>query len=173
MLARYLLEKLGGDVTEVRPVELGFAPVDEQFLSKRDKACTSGDFSDAAFLPAKQFREAETVVIAAPYWDLSFPAALKQYFEQINVLGLTFGYSAGGEPVSLCKVKKLYYVTTAGGKILSDDHGYGYVKDLAQSFYKVGQTFYIKAEMLDIDGSDTEGILEKAKQQIDLLFPTP
>ena len=24
------------------------------------------------------------IVIAAPYWDLSFPAVLKAYFEQIN-----------------------------------------------------------------------------------------
>ena len=37
---------------------------------------------------AKQFAEADEVIIAAPFWDLSFPAALKQYFEQINVLGI-------------------------------------------------------------------------------------
>ena len=36
------------------------------------------------------------IVIAAPYWDLSFPAVLKTYLEQINVLGVTFDYSDDG-----------------------------------------------------------------------------
>ena len=30
---------------------------------------------------AGQFAGADTIVIAAPFWDLSFPAALKQYMQ--------------------------------------------------------------------------------------------
>ena len=99
----------------------------------------------------------------APYYDLSFPAMLKQYFEQINVLGLTFTYSESGVPTGLCKAKSLYYVTTAGGPIISDDYGFGYVKALANTFYGIEDVKQIKAEGLDIVGADVEAILEKVE----------
>ena len=41
---------------------------------------------------ARQFRDADIVVIAAPYYDLSFPSALKNYLEAICCVGLTFYY---------------------------------------------------------------------------------
>ena len=84
---------------------------------------------------------------------------LKQYFEQINVLGLTFTYSDAGIPQGLCKAKKLYYVTTAGGPVISDEYGFGYVKALAKIFYGIAEVYQIKAEGLDIIGADVEKIL--------------
>ena len=105
------------------------------------------------------------IVIAAPYWDLSFPAVLKAYFEQINVLGLTFEYTADGRPRGLCKARKLIYVTTAGGPILSDEYGFGYVKALAQNFYGIPDVRQIRAEGLDIIGADAERILREAMEE--------
>lgn len=169
-LAQYLLGKLDGSVTEVRPNKLGLAAMDESFLEKRTQLCAQGDYSDDMFLPAKQFAKADIAVIAAPFWDLSFPAALKQYFEHINILGLTFAYNADGEPISLCRLKKLYYVTTAGGQIFSQEYGYGYVKALAESFYHAEETAVFKAEMLDVVGSDEAQILRQAKACIDSYF---
>ena len=90
---------------------------------------------------------------------VSFPAALKQYFEQINAIGIPFRYTESGEPQGLCQAKKLYYVTTAGGTIFSDAYGYGYVKALAQTFYGIPETELISAENLDMIGADVEAIL--------------
>jgi FMN-dependent NADH-azoreductase len=87
---------------------------------------------------------------------------LKQFFEQINVLGLTFTYSETGIPTGLCKADKLYYVTTAGGPILSDELGFGYVKALANNFYGIDEVYQIKAEGLDVVGADVDAILEAA-----------
>ena len=42
---------------------------------------------------AKQFAGADTIVIAAPFWDLSFPAILKTYIENIYVTGIVSRYS--------------------------------------------------------------------------------
>lgn len=120
------------------------------------------DFSDPAYTPARQFAEADIIVVAAPYWDLSFPAILKAYFEQVNVLGLTFEYTDDGFPRGLCKAKKLVYVTTAGGPIISDEYGYGYVKALAQGFYGIVDVHQVKAEGLDMVGADVEKILSRA-----------
>lgn len=165
-LAEYLLKKLGEPVCEVRLSAQAFAAVDEAFLAQRDALVEAGALDDPLFAPARLFAAADTVVIAAPYWDLSFPAALKQYLEQINVVGVTFAYSPEGVPRGLCRAKRLYYITTAGGPILRDAYGYGYVQALAQGYYGIPETHQIKAEGLDIQGADVEAILCRAEDAI-------
>ncbi len=166
-LAKHLLEKLGS-YDEIRLYEADFPKTDEKFLSMRDKAFENG-YKDSVFDMARQFCDAETIVIAAPYWDLSFPAVLKQYLEHINVVGLTFGYE-NGMPKSLCSVRRVYYVQTAGGMVVSDEYGFGYVKKFFELFYQVGEFELIKAQGLDIIGNDPEKILEDAAAQIDNLI---
>ena len=100
-------------------------------------------------------------MIAAPYWDLSFPAALKNYIEAVNVVGITFAYTEEGIPYGLCKAERLIYVTTAGGPIVSDDYGYGYVRELSRSYWGISDTVCVKAEGLDIIGADVEAILNE------------
>ena len=157
-----LLSRLGGAVTELRLAELDFEKTDEAFLRRRDDLIAAERFDDPAFALARQFAAAERIVIAAPYWDLSFPAALKQYFEHINVLGLTFRYTPEGTPVGLCRAKRLYYVTTAGGAFVPEEFGFGYVKALAQGFYGIDDVRLLQAVGLDIDGADPEAILARA-----------
>lgn len=161
-LADCLLEKLEGDVEEVRVSELSFPVVDEAFLKRRDRMIAAGAFGSPLFDLARQFAEAEQIVVAAPYWDLSFPAALKQYFEQINVLGITFMYTPEGFPKGLCKASKLYYVMTAGGMYVPEEYGFGYIRSLAQNFYGIRDVELVMAAGLDIDGADTESIMRAA-----------
>ena len=113
-LAEKLLEKLNRPVEEVRLEDISFPVANEDFLGMRDRLVSEGSFDNPVFDLARQFSEAETIVIAAPYWDLSFPAALKQYFEQVNVVGITFRYTEEGIPVGLCKADRIFYVSTAG-----------------------------------------------------------
>lgn len=164
-LAEQVIKQLDGTVAEVNPAAVTEPITTEEFIINRTRATEKGDFSDPAYAPACQFAEADTIVVAAPYWDLSFPAILKAYFEQINVLGVTFEYTEDGFPRGLCKAKKLIYITTAGGPIISDEYGYGYVKTLAQSFYGISDVCQVKAEGLDVIGADEEGILNKALKE--------
>ena len=106
-------------------------------------------------------------MIAAPYWDLSFPAALKQYFEQINVVGITFKYTEDGIPVGLCKARRLYYVTTAGGSYVPEEFGFGYIKALSQGFYGIQEVRKIEAAGLDLVGADVSAIMRAAESTID------
>lgn len=169
-LARYVIGKLGGEISEVRLCEVPFPTVTEDFLKMRDAAAASGDHSAEAFSLAREFASADEIVIAAPYYDLSFPAALKQYFEQINVIGVTFDYDDKGRAFGLCKAKRLVYVTTAGGPIVSDEYGCGYVRALAGYFYGISETVCFKAEGLDIFGADTGKLLSDAEKEIDRYF---
>ena len=86
------------------------------------------------------------------------------------MIGVTFAYSESGAPVGLCRAKKLYYVTTSGGAVRSDEYGYGYVKALANGFYGIPETALFKAEGLDIAGADEAAILNEATARIDEYF---
>ena len=170
-LAEKLLSRLGGPYEELRLAEIAFPAVDEAYLDLRDKLLAEGDFQNPLFALARQFSAAETVVIAAPYWDLSFPAALKQYLEQITVVGITFRYSEEGIPLSLCRAKRLFYVTTAGGFYVPEDYGFGYVKALAQGYYGIQDVRKLEADGLDIRGADVSAILSSAEDALKAVCP--
>ena len=165
-LGEALLSRLDGDVVRVNIGEMKFDITDEAFLKQRDSLIAKRMFDDDSFKLARQFAKADTIVIAAPYWDLSFPAALKQYIEKINVLGITFEYTAEGYPIGLCKADKLYYVMTAGGNYVPEEFGYGYIKALAENFYGINEVKLIKATGLDIYGNDPEKIMAEAVNSI-------
>ena len=160
-LAEALLEKLGENVARVSLEDISFGVTDETYLKKRDDLISKGAFEDDMFALARQFAEADAIVIAAPYWDLSFPAMLKQYIEAINVLGITFEYTPEGFPKGLCKANKLYYVMTAGGNYVPEEFGFGYIKALARNFYGIENVELIKATGLDIIGADSETIINE------------
>lgn len=168
MLADKLLAKLGADYEEVCLENVEFPNVNEDYLAKRSSLIDDNAIDDPMFDLAHQFAEASTIVIAAPYWDLSFPASLKQYLEIINVVGITFKYSKEGVPTGLCNAKKIYYVTTAGGNYVPDDFGYGYVKALANGYYGINEVKLIKANGLDIYGADVNEILLNAEKDINI-----
>lgn len=170
ILADYLLTKLNNKVQERNITKTTVLPLCEETLELRTELAGKQDFKHPIFDLAKEFAAAETIVIAVPFWDLSFPALLKIYIENINVVGIIFTYNKDGNPCGLCKAKKLYYVTTAGGPIFNDAFGYGYVKELAQKFYAIPEIYCIKAENLDIENADVEQILKNAKHQIDTLI---
>ena len=165
-LADKLLSKLGEPYEELCLEKIAFPIVNEEYLNKRDQLISAGDFQSPAFDLARQFSEAKTIVIAAPYWDLSFPSMLKQYLEQINVVGITFKYSEEGVPVALCKANRLFYVTTAGGLYVPEDYGFGYVKALAQNFYGIQDVRKIEAVGFDIYGANVNSIMRDAEDTL-------
>ena len=170
LLADRFISSLKKPFEELRLSEQAFPSVDEEFLLMRDSLVQRGRLGEDVFRFARQFAEAEEIVIAAPFWDLSFPAALKQYFEHVNVVGITFRYTPQGVPEGLCRAKRLTYITTAGGDFAPDEFGFGYVKALAESFYGIKEVRQIKACGLDIVGADVNDILEKAARDAGIDF---
>ncbi|MDO4521474.1 MAG: hypothetical protein Q4B44_07495, partial [Erysipelotrichaceae bacterium] len=72
----------------------------------------------------------------------------------------------------MCQAKKLVYLTTAGGLIIDDAYGYGYVKALCDNFYKIPETVYFKTENLDMPDTDAEAVLRETKNEIDRYLRT-
>ena len=162
-LAKYVLDKIGKEVEEVKINELDLPCLDLNLIKKRDEANKNKDFSDKIFDNAKQFACAKTIVVAAPYWDLMFPAVVKNYFENITVNGLTFKYNEKGIPQSLCNAESIIYVTTSGGPIIYN-FGYDYVCALSKMFYGINDIKFVSAQGLDIYGADVSAILDETKK---------
>ena len=161
-LSKALLSGLKGEITEISLYRENLKPLDREGLEKRN----SHDYSGDEFNYARQFKDADIIVIAAPFWDLSFPSVLKIYFENITVSGITFKYTKEGIPEGRCKAEKLYYVTTSGGYIGENNLGFDYVKVLAQNFYGIDDVRFFSAEGLDIFGADVKEIMNEAKDCI-------
>lgn len=169
-LADYVLSLLHGQVTTVDLNSEHIPLLDAVQLEARNTYLAQGK-SDAPMLRyARQFAQADTILIAAPYWDLMFPALLKVYLEAVTVSGITFRYNERGIPESLCRAKRLIYVTTAGGPIGDYDFGFQYVSTMAHGFFGIHNVQCVRADGLDIVGADVENILAQARKQADDLL---
>ena len=168
-LARMWLERRAyeGEVVEVqlceRDVDLldvtGPSPIEAY-----SEGVATGDFSHPLFDFAKEFAQADEVLIAAPMWNYGLPAKLHGYLELVCSQGVTFDIDETGAYVSLCHIDRLTMVTTAGGAAvdLQDDHCFGFVRTLSQRFWHVPQIKCVAAWGLDGPGADVDVLLREA-----------
>ena len=164
-LAQSVLGQLQGEIEEIRLIDAELPHLTNELIELRDELMATGNVEHPLLRYARQFAEADTLVIAAPYWDLIFPATVRAYFEQVCITGLSFRYSPEGFPISLCKAKRMIYVTTAGGPIFDGfNFGYDYCKALCEGYFGVRDCLCVKAEGLDIDGADVDAIMKEAKE---------
>lgn len=156
------------DVPNVREVELDrlrLAPLNEQTVAYRSQLVAAGVFDDEIFDLAHQFAEADEIVVGAPFWDRSFPAALKTYIEHVSVNDITFHYTKQAEYVGLCRAKRLVYITTCGGYLRGQNFGYEYMCAIADMF-GIDEVRLVAAEGLDLEGIDVNAQMEHARAQI-------
>lgn len=166
-LARHLLSKLEGSIEEVNLVTEKIPVIDNwNVLQKRSSLLMDGNTDVPELRLGKQFATADTIVIAAPYWDLAFPAMVKIYMEHVTVTGLTFRYSDKGFPIGMCKARRMIYVMTSGGPV-SMNFGYDYLAALCKNFFGIRETMLFKAENLDIAGNDVGKIMASAFAEVD------
>lgn len=154
----YLEEATPERVEMVELARLGLRPLDWETLALRDRLSAEGRFDHVLFHLARQFRDAEEILIAAPFWDLSFPSLLKVYLEQVSVAGLTFGYTQEGQCVGHCRARRLLYFSTCGGYVGEEHLGFAYVKALGAMLGIPECVPYI-LEGLDIDPAQRETVL--------------
>lgn len=137
---------------------LDLPPLTAEFLDDRDTR--KGEFSAPMFAAARQFQSADSIVVAAPYWDLSYPAQLKTYIEHISANGLCYHYTEQGCQGD-CKAEKLVYLTSGGDFEGEDSVGVLHWKQLCKMFGI--ETFtYVFAGGMDIDPVKTPELLAQA-----------
>lgn len=169
ILAKHLLSQIEGQVEEVNLEVEAIPALTGESLKYRSDLLAAGTFDDPMLRYARQFREADIIVIAAPYYDLSFSSNLKNYMEAVACVGLTFYYDENEVAQTHTKARKLYYVSTGGG-YLKKQYGFEYVKALVGEFYHIFDVQGFFAEKLDLLGSDSEAIMQEALDSIDAAF---
>lgn len=116
-LARVFLEKCksihpGLQITTVELDKQLPSPTDSRMLTLRDSL--TDNWQHPFFAPARAFLEADLIVLAAPFWNGSYPALLHAYLESLCVPGLTFTCEGetytGKSTASACVL-----ITTRGG----------------------------------------------------------
>lgn len=169
ILAKHLLSKLDGQVEEVNLEKEAIPALNGDRLKYRQELLSAEKYDDPMLRYARQFREADIIVIAAPYYDLSFPSALKNYLEAVACVGLTFYYDENEVAQTHTQARKLYYVSTGGGE-LKKQFGFEYTKALVGEFYHIFDVQGFFAEKLDLLGSDPEAIMRDALKNMDKYF---
>ncbi|MDZ4992499.1 FMN-dependent NADH-azoreductase [Clostridium perfringens] len=110
---------------------------------------------------AYQFAEADKYIIAAPMWNLSFPAILKAYIDYVSVTGITFKYTAEG-PVGLLNGKKAVHIVSRGGDYENAPYEMGdrYLRTIL-GFFGIREVETIAVDGLDVMGVDVQAKVEE------------
>lgn len=134
--------------------------VDNYTLEDRNQGIVPSEHSSLA----KRIAAADRIVISAPFWDMSFPSALKVFFENMSLFGITFDTN-DKECYGLCKAEKVMYITTRGMNIATGDpleQATPYIKALSH-LWGLGELKVISAQNLDYSTpEEVEQMIEKA-----------
>ena len=166
-LAEHYLQLCKGEIKRLNLGEDYPAPLDAARLAIYNQSVAAHDFSHQMFDTAKEFVQADEIVIAAPFWNYSIPAALHAYLEMVCSQGVSFDIDEKGVYHSLCRAKKLTFIMTSGGFIPEKNHAFGYIEDLVEVFWKIPEVHYYKAEGVDVYGTDVEALLAAVCAQMD------
>ena len=118
LIADALIDRLSEryEIETIKLSDYDFPVVKDDILNER----SSGYVPDEYVQIAKKIAAADVLVISAPFWDMSFPSALKGFLENMSLFNVTFA-SNEKECYGLCKAEKVLYITTRGMNIKTGD----------------------------------------------------
>ena len=152
------------DIETIDVNALALPPVNPQTLKER----TGGMVPEETVSIAKRIASADRIVIATPFWDMSFPAVLKAFFENLSLYNVTFT-DDGTTCTGLCKCRKVLYITTRGMDIPTGDfrdQGSSYLKALS-SLWGLGEVITVAAWNLDY--MPVEKVADKVRETADFV----
>ena len=134
------------EMETVRLSDCSFPIVNNDILNDRANGIVPEEYVEMA----KKLAAADRLVIAAPFWDMSFPSALKVFFENMSLFNVTFA-SNEKECFGLCKAEKVLYITTRGMNISTGDdleQATPYIKALSK-LWGLGELYVVSAQNMD------------------------
>lgn len=134
------------EMETVRLSDSSFPIVNNDILNDRANGIVPEEYVEMA----KKLAAADRLVIAAPFWDMSFPSALKVFFENMSLFNVTFA-SNEKECFGLCKAEKVLYITTRGMNISTGDdleQATPYIKALSK-LWGLGELYVVSAQNMD------------------------
>ncbi len=140
--------------------DLDLSIVKKDLITKRN----NGDIDPQVMSWAESVRDADRIVIAAPFWDMSIPAALKNFLELCSIFDVTFK-SDDKTCYGNCKAEKMLYITTRGMDISTGDvleQASPYLKALSW-LWGIGPLEVVSAQNMDyLSEAEIEERISKA-----------
>lgn len=161
-----VLEDRGYETKEIVLEDEYVLPMTTEILRKRNLLLREGRYDDPLFSNARTFRDADRIIIAAPFWDFGFPSVLKTYLESVSCPGITYRYTPEGELIGLCKAERMTYITTRGG-FVSDkkDLGFATIGELGH-YFGIPDVDCISANAMDIPTTDVDTTINRVIEEL-------
>ena len=86
--------------------DMNLSVVQKELITKRN----NGEIDKEVISWAEMVRDADRIVISAPFWDMSIPAALKNFIELCSIFDVTFK-SNDKTCYGNCKAEKMLFIT--------------------------------------------------------------
>ncbi len=151
-LANKLFEKFDidskFDFEEIRLKDLHLLPLSEERLKLRFDLANKHLFDMDMLTYSKKILSADIVVIAAPFYDFSYPSILKLFIENVSVPNLMYTYTKDGYE-GFARGRKFIYITTRGSE-LPDSEDFGYL-NLDRMFKLFG---FKESQLISLGGTD-------------------
>lgn len=147
------------ETIDLNDIELDI--IKKELITKKN----NGQIEPKVIKWAECVRDADRIVISAPFWDMSFPAALKNFIELCSIFDITFK-SDNEKCYGNCKAQKLLYITTRGMDISTGDEleqATPYLKAISW-LWGIGPMTVISAQNMDY--SDEHQIEQKIQDAI-------
>lgn len=165
-VAREVIEALSHryEVVQFHLPAMKMEPLSPSALSDRNLCGVVPQWARDA---ATQIASADRILVAAPFWDMSFPSCLKVFIEHTSLLGITFD-TDDRKCYGLCRCTKLLYITTRGMDIPTGDPldgGTSYLRALSQ-LWGLGEVEVLSCRNMDystpaqIEGKIQEAVLK-------------
>ena len=163
-IADALIDRLSEryEVETIKLSDYDFPVVKDDILNER----SSGYVPEEYVQIARKIAAADRLVIASPFWDMSFPNALKVFLENMSLFNVTFA-SNEKECYGLCKAEKVLYINTRGMNIKTGDvmeQATPYIKAISK-LWGLGELHVIAAQNMDY--STEEQKAEKVQKAIE------
>lgn len=121
-------------------------PLTKERLTKRKELLAKKNYDDEVFKFANILKEADRILIASPFYDLSVPALLKCFIEVSMVDGITFK-DEGDHATGLLKAKELFFLYVSGYPICdkNPDFASPYIEGIAKMWgVKVYDSYHLE-----------------------------
>ncbi|MEO0443255.1 MAG: NAD(P)H-dependent oxidoreductase [Pseudomonadota bacterium] len=167
----YLHKSLGTDVIERDLAKTSLPLLTEShigayFTAKDKRSAEQQQLLSISDQLIAELKAVNTLVIGAPIYNFSIPAALKAWIDLVCRAGETFVYTESG-PKGLLNIDTAYIVVTAGGTPVAGDIDFNspYLQQIC-GFMGVKQS-----HIIDVSGSkrDPDTLIDFAKAQVDKL----
>ena len=161
-----VLEDRGYETEEIVLEDEYVLPMTTEILGKRNTLLKEGRYDDPLFSNARTFRDADRIIIAAPFWDFGFPSVLKTYLESVSCPGITYRYTPEGELVGLCRAERITYITTRGGFVSDEkDLGFATIGELG-NYFGIPEVDCISANAMDIPTTDVDATINRVIEEL-------